>query len=96
MFPFILLLLATVLGHSIQYNITGGSVTNMTLDYNSNALLININATHNGVLGIDFSCSLLDTNSTFIIVHDGVLENSSGEIDSSTDRQIIIPFNSTD
>lgn len=101
MIPFFLFLVLSVGGHSFDYNMIGGSITNATIDNSTSSLLLHISATQNGVLALQLPRTLIDSRENgsdvpYLVVEDGMINDNVKENDSSASRDLVIPFNATD
>jgi len=82
--------------YPVNYGITNATITNMTIDSQSDSLLIATQTTGDGVLTIDLPRSLIDAkvkgeDDTFFVLEDGQ-DSDYNETKTATDRTLTIPF----
>lgn len=61
--------------YEIEYEITGGTVQNMTADTNTQTLLVNVNSTDDGTLTIVIPSEVLNTDDEFSVFIDSEVGN---------------------
>lgn len=100
MFPLLVLFLVlSVSGYSgtVNYAINGGTIQNATLDHTDNSLLIDLSATSpSGQLAIELPKTMINTNSTFLVLDQGYLVDNIQLGNSQCCNNIVIPFSQGD
>ena len=81
----------------VEYTINGGTVKDMTIDFEGLALVISINATNDGMITVNIPRALMDAKTTsgdddiFIVLIDGA-EVPHDEQKTASSRTLIIQF----
>lgn len=78
--------------YEIPYEISGGTVENMSVDPDAKTLLVTIDSTSDGVLSIQLPRTVIDADDAFSVMIDGEANTTVDETDTDESRVLAIDF----